>query len=276
MSTHSVRLYKRQPLLREARQNLRSLVRYRELLRHLVRAALSRESTGTVFGVVWWLLDPLLMGLVFIFFVDVILGGGGMENYALFVLMGVVVWKHFQSGVQNGITSTLVRQQLMKQVAFPKAVIPLSAALAETFHFFIGLGVVIVVAIPFGIYPNPLYVLFPVLIAIQLTLMLGVSFALSALNIFFRDIQNLAAYALRLGFFISPALYAVPRIPDKYRDLYELNPFATLLPAFHSILLQGKVHNADEIAVVAGGSFLVLTGGYLLFVRLERAFTKVD
>jgi lipopolysaccharide transport system permease protein len=276
MATRSVRLYERHGLFREAWRDLRALTRYRELLRHLVRSAMARESTGTFFGIVWWLLDPLLLGLVFIFFVDVILGGGGMENYALFVLMGVVVWKHFQSGVQNGITSTLVRQQLMRQVAFPKAVIPIAAGLAETFHFFIGLGVVILVAIPFGVYPNMLYLLFPVLVAIQLALMLGVSFALSALNIFFRDVQNMAAYALRLGFFISPTLYAVPRIPEQYRDLYELNPFATILPAFHSILLQGKLHNAEQLAIVGGFSVVVLAVGYLVFVRLGRSFTKVD
>jgi lipopolysaccharide transport system permease protein len=263
-------------LLREAWESARGLVRYRELLWRLFRTAVARESTGTALGVVWWLLDPILFGLAFIFFVQVILGGGGIENYALFVFMGVTVWKHFQSGVGNGIGTTAGRLQLMRQIAFPKAVIPVATALAETFHFFIALGIIIVIAIPFGVHPSPAYLLFPVLVAIQFMLMLGTSFALSALNIFFRDIRNITGYALRLGFFLSPTIYAVPQIPDKYRDLYELNPFATILPAFHSVLLQGEIHNARPLAMVAAGSFAVLVVGFLLFVRLERSFTRVD
>src|SRR5215208_4387577 len=92
-------------LLEEARNELRGLIRYRELLRHLVRAALARESTGTVFGSVWWLLDPLILMGVYVVFVDVILKSGG-DNYALFVFIGVTAWKQFSSGITGGIVST--------------------------------------------------------------------------------------------------------------------------------------------------------------------------
>jgi len=276
MSTETLPLYERESLLREAWTSLRSLARYRDLLRYLVRASIAKESTGRVFGAVWWVLDPILLAAVFIFFVEVVLGGGGIEHYGLFVLIGVTAWKHFQSGVSSGIATTLVRQQLMRQVAFPKAVIPLSAALAETFHFFIALGMFVVIAIPFGVYPNAFYALIPVVVAIQLVLLLGVSFALSALNIFFRDVQNLTGYVLRLGFFLSPVLYPVPRIPEEYRAVYELNPFATILPAYHSILLEGRLVNGGRLAVVGVFSLAVLVGGYLVFTRLERSFTRVD
>ncbi|MGE5689081.1 MAG: ABC transporter permease [Pseudomonadota bacterium] len=254
---------------------LRELVRYRELVRHLVRAALAKESTGTVFGALWWLIDPLVLVGVYVFFVDVILQSGG-EDFALFVLVGALIWKHLSSATIASMTTTLAREQTMRQVAFPRAVLPLAAVLAETMHLALGLLVYVLAAIVFGVLVTPTFLLVVPLVAIEVALVLGLSFALAALNILYRDVQNLTSYALRIGFFLSPALYAIEQIPERVRPVYLLNPFATLIPAFRDVMLYHRPPDWEAVAVVAVGSLVTLVVGFVVFVRLERSFAKVS
>jgi len=254
---------------------LRSVVRYRELVRHLVRAALAKESTGRVFGALWWLIDPLVLVAVYVFFVDVILQSGG-DDFALFVLVGALVWKHLSSGVITSMTTTLAREQAMRQVAFPRAVLPLSAVLAETIHLALGLLVYVVAAIVFGVVVGPAFLLVLPLVAIQVVLVLGLSLALAALNVLYRDVQNLTSYVLRVGFFLSPALYAIDQIPESVRPVYLLNPFATLIPAFRDVMLYDRQPDWSAVGVVGVGSLATLLAGFVVFTRLERWFAKVS
>jgi lipopolysaccharide transport system permease protein len=262
-------------VVREALAEAAAIVRYRELVRHLVRGTLARESTGRVFGALWWLVDPIVLVGVYVFFVGVILRSGG-ENFALFVAVGVLIWKHLSSGVIAAMTSTLAREQAMRQVAFPRGVLPLAAIIAETMHLLIGFAVyVAVAAVVFGIYVTPLIVFVVPLLAIHVILVLGISFALSALNILYRDVQNMTNYAFRIGFFLSPTLYAVTLIPESIRPVYYLNPFATLIPAFRDVMLYQQQPDWLAVAQVGVASCVVFVLGFLTFTRLQRAFAKV-
>lgn len=254
---------------------LRSVVRYRELVRHLVRAALAKESTGRVFGALWWLIDPLVLVAVYVFFVDVILQSGG-DDFALFVLVGALVWKHLSSGVITSMTTTLAREQAMRQVAFPRAVLPLSAVLAETIHLALGLLVYVAAAIVFGVVVGPAFLFVLPLVAIQVVLVLGLSLALASLNVLYRDVQNLTSYVLRVGFFLSPALYAIDQIPESVRPVYLLNPFATLIPAFRDVMLYDRQPDWSAVGLVGLGSAVTLVAGFVVFTRLERWFAKVS
>lgn len=247
---------------------------YLELVRHLIRGSLARERTGRIFGALWWLIDPIVLIGVYVFFVDVILKAGG-DNYALFVGVGVLIWKHLSSAVNASMMTTLAREQAMRQVAFPRAVLPLAAVAAETVHLAIGFGVYVVVAAILGVYVTPVFGFIVPLVLIQVAMVLGLSFALAALNILYRDIQNLTNYALRVGFFFSPALYTISLIPESYRPLYLLNPFATLIPAFRDAMLNHQQPDWAAVGVVGCASLVILLAGFLTFVRLEPRFAKI-
>src|SRR3954453_3699188 len=150
----------RTPLLRAAAAELRSLVRHRELLSYMISTSLRTTYSGTFFGYLWWLLDPMLYSAVYILLIDVILKRGG-PDYALFVTTSVLVWKFFSSAARNGIGITQSKAQLMKQVAFPRSVLPLSAGLAETVRFGFGLLALAVFFALSGIYPHWTVVVVP-------------------------------------------------------------------------------------------------------------------
>ena len=163
----------------------------------------------------------------------------------------------------------------MRQIPFPKAVLPLSAIAAAAVHFSVAFLVLLVIAVGFGIYPSAYALLAVPIVLIQLALTLGVGFFLSAINIFFRDTTKLMRYVFRVGFYLSPALYSVSMVPEQYRDLYMLNPFATLMPAYRDIVMYHQFPDFAALGILAGISLAVLVLGYLFFVRLQPMFAKL-
>lgn len=262
-------------VLRASLAELRSLVRHRELLTYMVSNSLRTTYSGTFFGYLWWLLDPILYSAVYILLIDVILKRGGAD-YALYVTTSVIVWKFFSSAARNGIGLTQSKAQLMKQVAFPRSVLPLSAALAETVRFAFGLVALAVFFAIFGTYPHWTFVFVPLVALIQLIFTLGLSYLLSAVNILFRDTYSLTSYLFQMWFYLSPGLYRLQRVPQGWGVLYKLNPFSVLLPAYHTLLLDHKLPDFAALGWVTLASLALLVAGFLVFVRLQPLFAKLQ
>ena len=274
-SSHGTTISARSSLVRDAWREAVETYRFRPLIRALVSTALRTENIGTVLGYLWWLIDPLLLILSFYILVGIAFRQGGTDT-ALFISISVVAWKFFAAGTRNALVTTAAKERQMRHVRFPRTVFPISSLLAEAFRFAFALIVVLVAMVVAGKGLDVTLPLLSLVVAIQFVFTLGVAFAISALNVFFRDIQHATLYTFQAWFFISPGLYTVDAIPDRYRDIYDLNPFAHILPAYHSLLLNHEFANPVGLAKVGAASFLVLFVGYLLFVRLEPSFAKVS
>lgn len=253
---------------------LQALIRSWRLVRYLVRTSLRRGNVGTFFGRVWWLLDPFFTMLIYVLLVKVIFKRGGAD-YPVFVFTGVVGWKFFSSGVLTAISTTVGKQHLMKQIAFPRSAIPLAAVLTETVNFGFGLIVLIIFAIPFGVYPSIDLAYIPLIAAVELLITLGLALMLSAANIFYRDVYHLAGYVFRLWFYLSPALYTPSELPRRFEDIYRLNPFAAIFPAYRDALMQHQAPDLPALGFAALEGAIVLVAGYAVFMRLQRTFPKV-
>ncbi len=265
----------RRSLLRDVRDDLRAIRRYRSLLRYLVSSSLRTEQANTVLSFFWWILDPLLLASVYLLLVGVLLGRGG-PDFPIFLLTAIVAWEFFSKATQSAVKRTVGRERSMRQIAFPKTVLPLSTVLVAAIHFAFGFLVLLVVAIPFGIYPTSPVLLLAIPIAIvQLVFTLGLALFLSALNIFLRDTERLMRYILRFWFYLSPALYPVSVVPERFRDIYELNPFATFFPAYRDVVMKHALPDFGALGVLTLVSIGVLVLGYLFFVRLQPWFAKL-
>jgi lipopolysaccharide transport system permease protein len=260
--------------LREASTEVRHLRRYSALVRYTVRFSLKLENTGRVFGRLWWLIDPLLTMATYVLLINVVYGAGG-DDYPVFVFTSVIAWKWFSSSVEGSIRLVLGRHWLMKQIPFPRSVLPLSNVLAATVNFGFGMLAVVLFAIPYGIRPDAALAFLPVVALVQLPLALGLAYVLSALNVLFRDVENLTQHALRLWFYLSPALYTTALVPERFRPLFELNPFAWILPAYHDVVLGHRAPDLVPLAAVFGASLLLLAAGFTYYVRTAPSFVKV-
>jgi lipopolysaccharide transport system permease protein len=271
-------------LLGEAWEDIRSR---RRLVRYLVQADIHKKGADTFLGNLWWVMDPLLQMGVYVVFVSLILSVK-TPDYPLFILSAILPWKWFTASVTDASQSVVSQGALIKQIQFPKLVLPVAASTAAVVGFVFGL-------VPLGgimlLYPHRIsaFVLFlPVVAVVQYVFTLGASFIVAAVNVFFRDLGNVLRHALRLWFYLSPGLYAMSVLDASatfkanpiLRTLAHLNPFAVLFEAYRAVIY-GKPDSAPHAPDFGSllnlliASLVLLAIGTVVFKRLEPSYAKI-
>jgi lipopolysaccharide transport system permease protein/teichoic acid transport system permease protein len=270
-------------------EGFREIRASRRLIRYLVRADLKKKGSDTLLGNVWWVLDPLLQMMVYYVLVSVILDRGG-PDYALFVFAAILPWKWFLSSVNDAIPSVTSRERLIKQLQFPKIVLPVSATLSGVVGFCFGL--IPLAGLMILIYPyriSPYLLLIPVIAAVQLTFTLGVAMFVATANVFVRDVSNVARHILRLWFYLSPGLYSLSLVAESgigqqypgVVTLLRLNPFAILFESYRAVIYgtpdggPATLPNMAALGILMLVAVVLVVLGTALFKRLEPTFAKV-
>ena len=249
----------------------------------MVRADLKKTGADTLLGNVWWVVDPLIQMLIYSVLVTLIFDRH-MEAYGLFVFSGILPWKWFDSTVRDGVTAITSQERLIKQIYFPKLVLPVAAVTAGIINFTFGL--VPLVGLTVVLYRDHLsawILLIPVVAAVQFVFSLSVAIAMSALNVFYRDIGNLTRHLMRFGFYLSPVLYSPEVILESglvernpwIAVVYNLNPWVHLLDSYRDLTYYGQPPDWLGLAVLAVVSLFLVAGAILLFKRVEPTFAKV-
>ncbi len=261
----------------------------RRLVRYLVTADMRKRGADTLLGNLWWVIDPLLQMLVYVVLVALISRGRGIEDYPLFIFAAILPWKWFTASVVDATSSVATRDRLIKQIAFPKIVLPVAATTAGVVGFTFGL-IPLLGLMLFSIERiTPFLLLIPLIAAVQFIFTQAVALLVAAGNVFFRDLGNLARHLLRLWFYLSPGLYSLTvleevRLLDEYpiiKTILLLNPFAILFEAYRSVIWgtapDGPPGLPDfgalGLLTVASLAFLALA--IVVFKRLEPNFAKV-
>jgi len=262
-------------LLREAANDIRSRSR---LIRYLAMADLKKKGTDTLFGNVWWVLDPLLQMLVYVVLIEVILQRP-TPDYPLFIFAAILPWKWFSTVVNDAITSISSQDRLIKQIQFPKIVLPAAAMLAGVVQFVFGLiPLAAMLVIFFHHRISPYLLLIPVVAAVQFVFTFAFGLTVAALNVFFRDIGNLSRHVLRLWFYLGPALYGadtIAKLDPSISRIMQLNPFFAILESYRDAIYYGRLPNFGLLLSVLAASLVFVVIATLLFKRLEPAFAKV-
>jgi lipopolysaccharide transport system permease protein len=224
--------------------------------------------------------------LVYWLLVGVILQRNRYEDFPLFIFAAILPWKWFSSTVKSGRNAIVGSERLIKQINFPKLVLPLSATLAEVVSFLFGL--IPLTALMLLFYPDRIseyMLLIPVIAFVQLVFSMAFAIAISAANVFFRDIGNLSRHVMRFWFYLSPTLYGLDQIEEitatdstlgPLVDLwYAINPFTYLLGGYRSVIYEGTAPHWGGLLVLLLVSTVLLALSILLFKRLEPNFAKV-
>ncbi len=273
-------------LVREGIADVRSR---RRLVRYLVQADVHKRGADTLLGNIWWVLDPLLQMLVYVVFITIVVPNGKPADYPLFIFSAILPWKWFSASITDATVSIVSQDQLIKQIQFPKIVLPVAATTAGIVSFAFGtvaLGLVMI------FYPDrisPWLVFIPVIAIVQFVFTLACSFLVAAGNVFFRDLGNVVGHVLRLWWFLSPGLYSLASLDQikVFRDhawlttLANANPFAILFEAYRSVIYgtttsppSGPPNMASLVALFVG-SLILLALTTIVFKRLEPNFAKV-
>ena len=258
-------------------QGFREIWSRRRLTRYLVQADLHHHGADTVLGNVWWVLDPLLQMMVYVILVSVIFQRA-TEDYALFVFAAILPWKWFSASVNDSITSVTSRERIIKQVSFPKIVLPVAATSSGIVSFAFGMIPLLGLMLLFYADRISLFLLLiPVVAVVQLAFTLGIAIFVSAVNVFFRDIGNVARHGLRIWFYLSPGLYGLDALTGNptLQSLMRLNPWATLFESYRDLIYYGTFPQWGPLAILLVVSIVFLGIAMIFFKRVEPAFAKV-
>jgi len=253
---------------------LRDLVKYRALIRALVGRHLHARYRGSFLGLLWSLLNPLCMMLVYTVVFHYYMRFNQVEHYAIFLFCGLLPWLWCASALAEGTTAIASGGTLITKSLFPAAILPVVSVITTLVNFLLSLPLLFLF-MWIDAVPIPWTVIFlPGVVAFQFVLLTGIVLALSSLNVFFRDIQHLVANLLGLLFFLCPIVYPLTVAPAKYHILFYLNPFSLLVLLYNDLLLRGAIPSLTHWSILFGWSTFSVVLGMIIYRNYREGFAE--
>ncbi|WP_308465288.1 ABC transporter permease [Rathayibacter soli] len=249
--------------------------RYRRSLWLLTKRDLRVRYSTSALGYVWSILDPLLMAGIYFFVFTVIFQRGkiGEEPYIVFLLSVLLPWMWFNGTISDCTRAFLREAKLIRSTTIPRTIWVNRIVLSKGIEFLLSLPVLAVFAIVFGAPINFNIVYFPLAIALQAVLTIGIGLIVAPLVVFFRDLERAVKLILRLLFYASPIIYSATDVPHELRTMMRFNPLNGIFSLYRSAFFAQEL-SWDSVAVAAVMSLLFLALGLWVFSRTERAVLK--
>ncbi len=254
-------------------KHLKELYDYRNLIWQLAWSEFKLRYKNSILGYFWSLLEPLLMLLV-LYVVFSNLMRVQVEYFQLFLLLGIILWNFFSRATTIGMFSIVGKPSMVKKIYFPRDIFVISscitALLMSIFESIIFILFMVFFRVPISI--NLVYV--PLILFFLFTISLGLSLALSALNVFYRDVQFIWQVLLQIGFFATPVVYTLETFPENIRKFILLNPIAQIIISARDTIIYSSPAKIEDLLFMCLSSIVFLLAGYIIFSRLEPGFAE--
>lgn len=252
-------------------QYIENFLRYRTLLRELVVRDIKIKYKRSVLGILWSVLNPLLtMTVISIVFSQ--LFKFQIENFAVYLLNGLIVFNFLSESTNIAMTSILDNGQLIKKVYIPKYIFPLAKALSSSVNLFFSLIALLIIVLATGVEINLLTFLFPVPLIYTLIFSIGLSLILSSFVIFFRDIEHLYGVLLTAWMYLTPIIYPLEIVPKKFMFLIKINPLYYFVTYMRKIILYHTIPSLKFNLICLGFALLALIIGLYTFYKSQDKF----
>ncbi len=259
------------PLIRAWRQ--------RALVVALTRRELAARYRGGVLGYFWSLANPLLLLAVYAtVFRLVFRPRADVRPYALFLFGGVLVWGFVSAALLDASETFRNNGPLLRKTTVAPEVFPAVAVGARLSHLVLALPVlaaaVLYAAFKGSVAPGPAAIEFPLVLLLLTLTVFGIALAVSSLAVHFGDVRDLIANLLTLAFFLTPILYPIDSVPERYRPLLRINPFATFFAALQESSFFFRPIAAVEWVWMLGTAAVCVIAGSLIFERLRDSIAE--
>ncbi|MDT5295141.1 MAG: lipopolysaccharide transport system permease protein [Acidobacteriota bacterium] len=258
---------------RKSSLDLRGMWVYRELLYFLMWRDVKVRYKQTLLGVLWVVLQPLLMMLLFTLFFGRLAGikSDGVP-YSLFAYAGLLPWTFFATAATASGNSMVNSASLITKVYFPRVLVPAAAVGAVLVDLAISFGVLVLLMIYWRITPTwNLLMLLPVVVLLTV-LAMGFGLLASGLNVKYRDVRLALPFLIQVWFFASPIIYPTEMIPERWRWLLHLNPMTGIVEGFRSALYGRKPFDWSSLATSVAVTLALLAVAAFTFRRMEKGF----
>lgn len=269
------------------RDKLAELYRYRYLLKNLVIRDLKARYKNSILGILWSLLNPLALMLVFTVLFTV-MSDNQTRQYPVFVLVGLIPWNFFNGALVSGTTSIVGNASLLKKVYFPRELLTAAAVSANLVNFLFAFIVLVIFLYAFdiGLTIHALWV--PAILITQLIFTLGLCFLLASLTVFYRDVLMILEVVMLAWFFLTPIFYSLDIFGEAQtllgitfypaQVMRWLNPMASIIDGYRTVLWGTTFSNGPApmnsvyLLRTFVTSVIVLIVGYSVFMRLNPLF----
>lgn len=253
---------------------IKELYTYREMLVSLIKKELRGKYKASVLGFLWTFITPLFQMLVYIVVFSYILKSG-IENFSIFLLVGLMPWNFFSTSVTNGATCVISQENLVKKIYFPRIILPISFV-TSMFINMLATFVIIFAVLIISMYGVNMLALayLPVVMIAEYILALGVCMMVSALAVYFRDLEYIMGILSMAWIYFTPIMYSMDTIPENLRTLFGLNPMTPIILAYQQILYYKEIPEIGALFYIIFIALVVLTIGIILFQKIQRSFAE--
>ena len=255
--------------------DLSGLWAHRDLLYFLIWRDVKVRYKQTALGVAWAVLQPLLTMFVFTAIFGRLAGvPSDGEPYPIFVFAGLLPWNFFNQAVTNSSNSLVGNAALITKVYFPRLVIPGAAVGAGLVDFVIAAGIMFVMAIYYHVAPGVSLLMLVPLMVLTTLFAAAVGMWMSALNVKYRDVRYALPFLLQIWMYVTPIIYPVSFIPERWRWVIAFNPLSGIIQGFRAAVFH-HAFDWNGLAVSTVVSLIALAYAALAFRRMEREFADV-
>ncbi len=260
-----------------------ALYNYRSLVRQLLTREIQSRYRGSILGLLWSFVTPLLMLLIYTFVFKYVfkarwsvLGSDGETlSFAMILFLGLVIHGMLADILTRSPGLILEHVNFVKKVVFPLEILSWVVLFSALFNFCIGfillLGIVFI-----ELQTIPVTALLaPIILLPYFLMLLGISWILAALGVYIRDIQQITGTLATLLLFLSPVFYSIDILPENLQTLILLNPIAVIVESCRSVIIYGSLPDSLPLAIYTVVALIVAFAGHRLFQRARGGFADV-
>jgi len=257
------------------------LARYWDLIGQLVIRDFSARYRGSMLGVLWAVVTPLLMATVFVFVFGVVFQarwGGESSPKASFTvtfLLGMMVHGIFAEALGRAPATVLGNPAYVKKVVFPLEILPVVVVLNALITAAIGLAVVLVIHVMLSGNLEPTIPLLPLVLAPFVLTVLGLVYFVGSIGVYIRDMSQIVGFVTLASMFMAPIFYPIAAVPDPYRKLLYLNPLTFPVEQARAVALYGQAPDWLGLAIYTGVGVGLAWLGYAWFQKTRKGFADV-
>jgi len=260
--------------------HLKYYYRQRYLLWVFVLHDLKSRFSGSVMGIYWSVVNPLLMILIYTIVFSEILKiefhrGGGNVNFALYMVCGLLPWLALQESLQRGTLSIVGNANLIKRPHFPASLLPIHIVISSLITEAIGLLLLLVLIVAMGYDLGLKCLALPVIVLPQLLFTLGLAWALGGLQVLFKDVSPLINSFLLLWMFMTPIFYPSTAFPDSLHFLLVVNPMVHIVDTYRLLIMMNEWPLPGSLLIAYVSAVVTFLAGYAIHTWLQPRFADL-